>query len=451
MVEIFFATYADLLLAPIYLLLFYFIVRRVKNKHYKDDPFLARNIMLGFWLKTIAAILYVLLIQFYYGFGDSFNFHAYGRIMHGAILDDFSNIEFLNPFKTEPFYNYVTDVDVFSKYDLLPGYMQEVSNQFIVKMDCFLGFLCFQNYTVISLMFSLLSFIGIWKVYVVLDKIFHKYRKEVAFSFLFLPSFVFWSSGILKESVCLFALGITCSYIFNWLYFGKFSFRKLLLTIFYFYIIFLVKNYILMSLLSALGVILMLRLDKKVHFGIKVLLFPIVAISLFFILSAIIEQLVGQAVEDVAQDLVTQSLTSQKGYEEKGGSFVGTINLNPTMGSIASSIPTVLNTVFFRPYLWEAGNPVMLLSALESVFFMLLFLRLLLTSKIIFLLGKISKSPIFVFSFVFAIMLGAIVGFTTFNFGTIVRYKMPCLPFLSLALLICYKYKKEDLILKKAS
>jgi hypothetical protein len=45
----------------------------------------------------------------------------------------------------------------------------------------------------------------------------------------------------------------------------------------------------------------------------------------------------------------------------------------------------------------------------------------------------------FLFSVVFALFIGA----STLNFGTLVRYKIPCLPFYAISLFLIYEKVKE--------
>ncbi|MGH2564381.1 MAG: hypothetical protein ACRDE5_07705, partial [Ginsengibacter sp.] len=45
----------------------------------------------------------------------------------------------------------------------------------------------------------------------------------------------------------------------------------------------------------------------------------------------------------------------------------------------------------------------------------------------------------FLFSVVFALFVGA----STLNFGTLVRYKIPCLPFYAISLFLIYEKVKE--------
>jgi hypothetical protein len=46
---------------------------------------------------------------------------------------------------------------------------------------------------------------------------------------------------------------------------------------------------------------------------------------------------------------------------------------------------------------------------------------------------------VLLFAFLYAIMLGALVGFVSFNFGTLVRYKMPLVPLLYTYLALLYE------------
>ena len=58
------------------------------------------------------------------------------------------------------------------------------------------------------------------------------------------------------------------------------------------------------------------------------------------------------------------------------------------------------------------------------------------------------------FCFFFSILFALFVGATTLNFGTLVRYKIPCMPFYVIALVLILdvaKKRKAALRLKKAA
>jgi hypothetical protein len=113
-----------------------------------------------------------------------------------------------------------------------------------------------------------------------------------------------------------------------------------------------------------------------------------------------------------------------------------------TFTSILMLSPQAVNVALFRPYLWEVKNPLMLLSALES------FVILMFTIYVLFVrrqvLFKMLVNPHVVFCLVFSITFAFAVGLSTFNFGTLARYKIPLLPFYIMALSLMMDYSKSD-------
>ena len=114
-------------------------------------------------------------------------------------------------------------------------------------------------------------------------------------------------------------------------------------------------------------------------------------------------------------------------------------------GIVKKTIPAIWVTIF-RPHPWEVRNPVMLLSGLEALFFVWLFWRAYfykfkLNSK------ARSSSVIITFCLIFSLLLSWAVGLTSYNFGTLVRYKIPMMPFFAIAMYMMRRNK--DLLLKQ--
>jgi hypothetical protein len=70
----------------------------------------------------------------------------------------------------------------------------------------------------------------------------------------------------------------------------------------------------------------------------------------------------------------------------------------------------------------------MLFSALENTFLLLMFLRVFFKNGLQFF-PRIFGNPVLVLSFVFSIFFAFALGITTANFGALVRYKIPAIPF----------------------
>src|SRR5690606_34806844 len=88
-----------------------------------------------------------------------------------------------------------------------------------------------------------------------------------------------------------------------------------------------------------------------------------------------------------------------------------------------------VNVTLFRPYLWEVNNMVMLLSALESLATLLLTLWIMFKVGLGNLFKYLISRPIISFCLLFAIAFSFAVGISTYNFGSLVRYKIPMFPF----------------------
>ena len=90
----------------------------------------------------------------------------------------------------------------------------------------------------------------------------------------------------------------------------------------------------------------------------------------------------------------------------------------------------------FRPYLWEAKKPILIPAAIEGLLFLFFTIRLLYKTGFIRFTRLILTNPEVQFCLVFSLIFAFSVGFTSYNFGSLVRYKIPLLPFYFIALLI---------------
>lgn len=430
----YYTSYLDIFLGPIFIFIFYKIIILISRKYYSNDEFLQKKLIQGFWVKVLAAILYVLLIQFYYGGGDSFMYFGYGRVMNEAIRNDSSNINFLFS-GDKPFYDYLQSATI-NEFEMATGYMASLSNQIISRFSCVFGFFCFQNYTVVSLFFAVLSYIGIWKMVLVFYKIFPGYKKQISFSFLFLPSFIFWGSGILKESVCLFSLGLIIKGFYNLFYFKNTNWRDIIGALIGCFLLISIKDYIFYAFIGSFIVLLYRHYIRNTSLFTKLFIYLIVILIVTIGFKTLLDSIENDRESLLKTDaFFEQTKSFRDNYEDLGGAFVDIGDFDPTPLGVAKKIPQIFITVFFRPFPWEARSIVLFISMLESLFFLILIIRALLITKILGFFTIIFKNPVILTSFVFSLLLSIVIGLTTYNFGAIIRYKIPCMPFLCMVLL----------------
>lgn len=418
---------SDLFLAPIYLGLFYFIAYMVRPA--VTNKFTRPYFLPGLTLKFVGAISLGLIYQFYYHGGDTFNYLYHVKLIGSAFDHSFgTGIKFL--------------LDDGSSQDpqLLPYtshmfWHQTDSTEFrLVRIAAFLGLFCFGNYTVIALLFAIISFSGIWALYITMVKIRPHVYKELAWTMFYMPSLFFWGSGLLKDTLCIGALG--------WLFYGFYRgtiqkqapLKSLLIGGLGAYTLFNIKVYILLCFLPA--ALLWVFNENNARIRNKTL--RMVAKPVFFGLGSLVAFYAvtnltkGDQKYDVDNIGARSKITADYLYEvsqqqEGSGYTLGT--QDGTIGGMVKLAPQAIGTALFRPFIWEAHNPVMLLSALEAGFFLLFTLRIFRRTGVGPTLLLVGNTPVLLMCFVFSLIFAASVAITSSNFGTLVRYKIPLIPF----------------------
>jgi hypothetical protein len=124
--------------------------------------------------------------------------------------------------------------------------------------------------------------------------------------------------------------------------------------------------------------------------------------------------------------IIQQDLIRSEAY---GDNFFDIGKIDPTPAGVLSKMPAAINAGLYRPYIWEAGSPVMIISGLENFILLLFTIYSLIKLRIFRLFSSTFKDPVLTLCLTFTIFIAFIVGLTTANFGALVRYKIPLLPF----------------------
>ena len=103
--------------------------------------------------------------------------------------------------------------------------------------------------------------------------------------------------------------------------------------------------------------------------------------------------------------------------------------LDGSFNNLILKSPLVIFTCLFRPFLWESKKLIILFTSLESTLLLLSTLFVMIRMGIIHFFLVIFRKPYLLFCFSISIIFALVIGFTTFNFGTMIRYKIIFLPF----------------------
>jgi hypothetical protein len=113
--------------------------------------------------------------------------------------------------------------------------------------------------------------------------------------------------------------------------------------------------------------------------------------------------------------------------------------------------PAAIVATLFRPFLWESRNISTLLTSFESLAMMLFTLFTIFKVGIFGFIRGLFKNPLSLYCFFFSIAFALFVGATTLNFGTLIRYKIPAMPFYVISLLVVLYDKGKFTFQKKDS
>lgn len=430
----------DLIVTPLVLILVY--VAAYFTRPWVTDNVTRRYFLPALTVRIIGALAVGFIYQFYYDGGDTFNYHTHGsRHLWEAFWE--------SPDKAfKMFFNAGSDLSGVYKYASRIYFINDPSSFVIIRIAFLFDLITFSSYSATAVLFALLSFVGMWMFFLTFYRRYPQMHGVLATCSFFIPSVFFWGSGILKDTITLAALGAAV-FLFDGIFIlGRMRiiyFVGLLLSLFALYVI---KIYILLVLLPAAVIwIFLSKLELIRSKVIKLLLFPPVlsaAVILgYFALVKAGEDNPRYSLDKVAQTAKITAYDIRYWTGRSAGSGYSLGELDGSMRSMIRLAPQAINVSFFRPYLWEVKNPLMLLSALESaicfglvlyfVFFRLYHFR-----------AKNLVLPDLIFLILFAIVFGFAVGVSTFNFGTLVRYKIPMLPLLATAIGVLFHFSKSD-------
>jgi hypothetical protein len=418
----------DILLTPFYLLLVYSIVYYWRSRI--TDRILKAYFLPAFHMKVIGMMSFAFIYQFYYGGGDTYNFFNDTKPIWAAFLESpylgfkiiFASVGDQSP----DIYRFTSQIYFFSAGD---------ANTFqIIRVSGFLSFFTFCTYLPISLFFALFSFTGMWAMYRVFYDMYPYLHRPLAYAVFFIPSVYFWGSGLMKDSLCMGLIGWT----FYCFYQALIKRHNIIWNI---GVLFLcitalqsIKIYIIAAFFPALSIWLFLQYRANIRNGaLRLLSLPfalLVSIPLaFFALARLTADNARYNLDNIVNTSKTTADWLKVVSELEGGSGYDLGAYDNTIGSLVSIAPRAVWLGLFQPHIWQARNPVMLLSALETTLFLFLTLRILFQVGFIRVYGILLSHPLTLFCLIFSIVFAFGIAISSFNYGTLVRYRIPLQPF----------------------
>lgn len=475
------------LLPFFYALLFIFLIYRM---NFFAVGGISKKKLVGlFILKLLAGFALWGIYNFYYSSGDFNTYFSDSKILVRSILG--------TPHK------HFSQAWNGNFGDVLYG-----NSRFIIIVNAIIQLFSFGNFFVHLIFFNFFSFIGLTALYKVFAKHFPQKKLALIIGIYFIPSVLFWSSGVLKEGLLIGALGLFI-YFSDFGLLKKHSCKNGFYILFFFIALCFIKMYVAFILIPLIitNIIISKTSSKLIwvkYISVFSTLVVLASITVtikpnynpLLLLSdkqakAISESKGGVFLEStknficIDYNLSNRILIKQADSTFKiktGSAFLSweldnmrdttfvkyssdssnykivytavpanTViklkRLKPNLIDFVSNSPKAFYNVLMQPIIFQVKNWLQLIVSIENLFLLFsIFLTVLFFDKSI-----LKNKEILLFCFLFTILLFVLIGLTTPAVGAIVRYKMPALPFLyaGLFMLIDENKLKKILTFKK--
>ncbi len=414
-----------------YIALFLWLIAR--SSYFKKSGLSVQSLQVAFLIKVACGAALFLLYTYYYPIrrdADTFKYFDDSKHLYDALWTnpgDFFKMLFGIDCENEYFKsNYYSNMyNWYRSYD--NGLLND--NRLVIRINAIFRIVSFGNYHVHSLLLNFLAFIGSYS----LARLFLEYSKSKWKTYLavfLIPSVVFWSSGILKEAVLLFGLGLF-GWNFHKLLFDRWKWKRIPFLVFLLAILLVMKLYVFIAFVPAVMAWWISKYTKRT-----------ILVHAFMIIGGV---LFGLALAQIIPSLNFIEIMANKQHDFINLSKALNVNsaidmtyLEPNLWSFIKATPSALLNSFSRPWPTEIKGILFVPPLMENLFI----ISILVLSWFFGKRVAEREWKFVVFCLTFSIILFLIIGLTTPIIGAIVRYKIPAIPFLMIAALMFFDSQK---------
>ena len=395
---------------------------------------------MAFLAKLIGALcLYYLYTEYYRErqTADIFKFYddsrALSAVFFSNTLDYFKII--IGYYEKEFFYDYFINMNHWDN-----SYESVITNEsrVVIKLSSIFNIINNNVYAVNVLLFTLIGFIGNILILKAIDRIHPmKHFSYLFWSIMLFPSIFLWTSGILKEPIIFFGLGLLFYGIGNY-YHTKKDLKKHILFILIGLIILLkTKLYIFCCIVPSVVLLSLCLFFKKKASIISLIALPIILVIISFLHFF-------ESNYDIINiiSLKQQDFTNLATYN-RAGSYFELPTINNHFFNFITSLPLGFINGLFRPFPFDINKLIHFLPFIENILiYGALTYALYIKAKSQIQLHK--NAVVLIFSAIsFIILLYTLIGLTTPVIGAMVRYKIPATLFLIFIIYILFTHNEK--------
>ena len=262
---------------------------------------------------------------------------------------------------------------------------------------------------------------SLWWIANLITNKFPQYRISALIAFLFFPTVVFWSSGIIKESVSVACIMVISSLALSLIFRNRFP-RSLFLLLFPTVIIlWMLKYYYLIVLIPAWAVIIIYYQLKPMSF-FKIFLLALIPFMIIWLGGLAHPNLKLERIPVVVYDnYLAYSAIS------KPDNLINFPTLKPEAESLIVNFPKAVIIGITSPLFSFSHNWLKAIISLENLYIVVLILTSLTN------LQRLKSSPysfLIIITILFIFIMAGFLSLSSPNLGSLSRYKVVFMPFL---------------------
>lgn len=391
-----------------------------------------RLLWLSYCCHLLAVVAGELVATYYYGGGDRTVYHRIGGVIATYMHQDFANIA---PRLLSLLLQQGGDELVPYGAGTPTGSMQAVAG--------LLHFVTGGSLPAACGIISVCSFFAKLSIYRVFKRHLHQqYWRAALLGTMLVPSVLYWSSGLLKESVAISFLGLMV--VGTQALIDRRRIRGTLLVVIGIVGVSLFKPYLLIPFTVGAGAwFYVFQSRKQVLSSAKPLKVTLAIVGVFAMLLAISSFFPRYDLSSIQQQVLEQQ---DRGSRQTDAGSHFSLESQQSRSTIAVLLvaPWAVFTGLLRPVIVEARNPLALANGIETLIMTIMLGLVLFRRGLRRSAQEIRLSPILSFCLVFSVLLAAGVGYSSTNLGSLSRYRMPLVPFFVVLLAVLSRKRAQS-------
>jgi len=379
--------------------------------------------MIALALKIVAGVAVGLIYKFHYQTGDTFEYFNESSKIATYLAG--------NPLQIVCIYFDTCEVQ---ELTATLKYSDQTRALFFVKVVSIFYLLTGGSYWLIGAYFSFISFVGIYLLVKELQSNFPNVKSAAIYAFYFLPTFVFWSSGLLKESLAIACLCVMCQIVLKMNRTSQYQrFGQWILFVFCLWILWKLKYYYAAVALPFLLLLFIYKITAAYKRWRPIILGAVLLFSIILISNIHYNLNLSRVLDIIYENYLL-------GAKSSSGNYIRFYHFDGSLWSFILNLPLAIFSGLFRPLIGETNGVLQFMVATENLSVVVLLIFVLMRLKLL----DVGENRFFVFlALIFVFSMASFLAFSTPNFGTLSRYKVGYWPFVVYLLLTTFSEKQK--------